>query len=205
MDVRVHRTRMTRIERIDADLIGFYPLAGAELLEKSRDSDMWFSWNCGAETRHSRPPVWSLGRSSGDIPFTHRVGDKSVEGRPGLSDVRREAWTKPLFECPNERFTDGFVIAFTDPIAGMAAAQRGEGGQEGVRAVKPFNRQPDHLHQLAPLLLHVAIKKRPERGIEFEQTAIEQGGGRIRDGPDLRKASLHQCLLNQIHNHSPYL
>src|SRR5262245_56116976 len=86
----------------------------------------------------------------------------------------------------------------------MAAAQRGEGGQEGLRAVKPFNRQPDHLHQLAPLFLHVAFKKRPERGIEFEQTAIEQGGGRIRYGPDSRKASLHQCLLNHIHNHSPY-
>src|SRR5215471_7740816 len=28
MDVRVHRTLMTRIERIDADLFRFYPLAG---------------------------------------------------------------------------------------------------------------------------------------------------------------------------------
>jgi len=34
MDVRVHRTLMTRIERIDADLFGFYPLAGiAERME----------------------------------------------------------------------------------------------------------------------------------------------------------------------------
>jgi hypothetical protein len=87
----------------------------------------------------------------------------------------------------------------------VAAAQRGEGWQEGLLSVKPSDRQLDHLHQLAPLLLHVALKKRPERGIVFEQTAIEQGGGRIRDGPDLRKASLHQCLLNQIHNHSPNL
>ena len=31
MDVRVDRTRMTRIERIDADLFGFYPLAGSAL------------------------------------------------------------------------------------------------------------------------------------------------------------------------------
>src|SRR6266511_6094487 len=31
MDVRVHRTLMTRIERIDAGLFGFYPLAGSAL------------------------------------------------------------------------------------------------------------------------------------------------------------------------------
>jgi hypothetical protein len=31
MDVRVHRTPMTRIERIDANLIGFYPFAGSAL------------------------------------------------------------------------------------------------------------------------------------------------------------------------------
>src|SRR5262245_65643751 len=157
------------------------------------------------ETIAPRSPVLSLGRSSGDSAITHRVGDKSVEGRPGLSDVRGEAWPEPLFECPEERGADGFVIVFIDPIAGVAAAQRGEGGQERLRAVKSFDRQREHLHQLAPLLLQVALKKRPERGIEFEQTAIEQGGGRIRDGPDLRKARLHQCLLNHIHNYSPYL
>jgi hypothetical protein len=32
MDVRVHGTRMTRMERIDADLFGFYPLAGSALM-----------------------------------------------------------------------------------------------------------------------------------------------------------------------------
>src|SRR6266508_5889813 len=31
MDVRVHRTRLTRIERIDADLFRFYQLAGSAL------------------------------------------------------------------------------------------------------------------------------------------------------------------------------
>src|SRR6266545_4281145 len=139
------------------------------------------------------------------FPDTHSVGDKSVEGRPCLSDVRREARPEPLLECPEERLPDGFVIVFIDPIAGVASAQRGEGGQERLRAVKSFDRQREHLHQLASLLLNGPLKKRPERGIEFEQTSIEQGGGHIRDGPDLRKARLHQCLLNHIHNHSPYL
>jgi hypothetical protein len=32
MNVRVHRTLMTRIEWIDADLFGFYPLAGLAAL-----------------------------------------------------------------------------------------------------------------------------------------------------------------------------
>src|SRR6266511_911271 len=31
MEVRINRTLMTRIERIDADLLGFYPLAGSAL------------------------------------------------------------------------------------------------------------------------------------------------------------------------------
>jgi hypothetical protein len=31
MEVRVHKTLMTRIERIGADLLGFYPLAGSAL------------------------------------------------------------------------------------------------------------------------------------------------------------------------------
>src|SRR5262245_57465877 len=31
MDVRIHRTLMTRIERIDADLFEFYPLAGSAI------------------------------------------------------------------------------------------------------------------------------------------------------------------------------
>src|SRR5262245_23950970 len=31
MDVRVHRTPMTRIERIDANLLGFYTLVGSAL------------------------------------------------------------------------------------------------------------------------------------------------------------------------------
>src|SRR5262249_6614081 len=148
--------------------------------------------------------VYSLGRSSGNRHLTHRVGDQSVEGRPGLSDVRREARSEPLLKRPEERLPDGFVIVFIDPVAGMAAAQRGEGGQERLRAVKSFDRQREHIHQLAPLLLQVALKKRPERRVEFEQTGIEQGGGRIRDRPDLRNASLHQYLLNHIHYHSPY-
>jgi hypothetical protein len=78
-----------------------------------------------------------------------------------------------LLERPEERLPNGFVIPFIDPIAGVAAAQRGEGGQERLRAVKTFNRHPEHIHQLAPLLLQIALKKRPERGIEFKQTAIE--------------------------------
>ena len=36
MDVRAHRTRMTRIGRIDTDLFRFYPLAGSALAYGAR-------------------------------------------------------------------------------------------------------------------------------------------------------------------------
>jgi hypothetical protein len=52
MDVRVHRTR---IERIDADLFGFYPLAEiAERMERGEDS-----------LRSIRSAIWS--RPSSDL------------------------------------------------------------------------------------------------------------------------------------------
>jgi hypothetical protein len=43
MDMRAHRTLMTRIEQIDADLFGFYPLAGiAERMERLEPSLLCF-------------------------------------------------------------------------------------------------------------------------------------------------------------------
>ena len=70
MDIRVHRTRMTPIERIDADLFRFNPLSGERASVVRRESPLCFIETKAAGTR--RTPYAAAFRSRPSLYLTRQ-------------------------------------------------------------------------------------------------------------------------------------
>ncbi|MNL61619.1 hypothetical protein D3C87_1855670 [compost metagenome] len=87
----------------------------------------------------------------------------------------------------------------------MAPAEFLYSGNDVVELVQFRDDGIDHRHQLAPLLDGVALEQWPQRGIHFEQLAVEQLGGLFLDRHHLLPGALYQGDLLRCHGIFLYL
>ena len=71
-------------------------------------------------------------------------------------------------ERPQERRADRVVVRVGDAVASRGGGRDLHDRHELIEPVETFHRSRQHLHQLLPLLAHVAAKHPLERRVEFE-------------------------------------
>src|SRR5215208_6273112 len=129
----------------------------------------------------------------------HRVRQQRVNGVPGLPHFRCESSAQATLKRPQQRATNRYVVMFCNAIRGVPRTERLQRRHELVKPIETFDGKPEHLHQLATLLLEVASEEAFETWIELEQAPVEQCCCHIGDGFHLLEAGLHQTFLFPCH------
>ena len=121
----------------------------------------------------------------------HDAGESHVGVGPGRFHRRREVGPEALLEGPKQRRADRLVVLRLHSVAGMAAAETFDRGDDLVDLVQIADRRGQHGDQLHLLLPEIVGKHPPHIGGDLEQAVVEQIGGDAGYRHDLLEALLH--------------
>jgi hypothetical protein len=95
------------------------------------------------------------------------------------------------------------VVRGLHAVADVAVSELTQHRQQLLRAVEQADRGADHLHQPLPLVRHVALEQRRQRGVGREQVAVEDRCRLRRDRRHAGEALTHEVDLHRGHDCVP--
>src|SRR5262245_40470329 len=100
----------------------------------------------------------------------HYGRQRTVHQSPGLARLLSERSTQSLLERPDQRGADRIIMMVLHAVANVPLAKATDSGDQLIELVQTAHGEPDHLHELLALLLHVRVSEhRAQCGVELEQ------------------------------------